>query len=85
MGSLIVSRISAQQHVSRARIGLLSANGVGTMGIQRRTGKGLEHLGIGLKPRDELCAWANITGQTAQQQEDPAGPGVGWGDEPGHV
>ena len=64
--AVIVSRISAQKHVWRARIVLLSANGVGTMGIRRRTGKGPECLGIGLKPRNELCAWADITDQTAQ-------------------
>ena len=75
--AVIVSRISAQKYVSRARSVLLSANGVGTMGIRRRTGKGPERFGIGLKPRNELCAWADITGQTAQQQEDPAGPGFG--------
>ncbi len=75
--TVIVSRISAQKHVWRARIVLPSANGVGTMGIRRRTGKGPERFGIGLKPRNELCAWADIKGQTAQQQEDPAGPGVG--------
>ncbi len=75
--AVIVSRISAQRYVWRARIVLLSANSVGTMGIWRRAGKGPECLGIGLRPRNELCAWANITGQTAQSQEDPAGPGVG--------
>jgi hypothetical protein len=64
--AVIVSRISAQKHVWRARIVLLSANGVGTMGIRRRTGKGPECLGIGLKPGNEVCAWADITGQTAQ-------------------
>ena len=62
----IVSKISARKHVWRARFVLLSANGGGTMGIRRRTGKGPECLGIGLKPRNELCAWADITGQTAQ-------------------
>ncbi len=64
--AVIVSRISAQKHVWRARMVLLSANGVGTMGIRRRTGKGPECLGIGLKPRNELGAWADITDQTAQ-------------------
>lgn len=64
--AVIVSRISAQKHVWRARIVLLSANGVGTMGIRRRTGKGSECLGIGLKLRNELYTWAVVTGQTAQ-------------------
>ncbi len=64
--AVIVSRINAQKHVWRARNVLLSANGVGTMGIRRRTGKGPECLGIGLKLRNELCAWVDITGQTAQ-------------------
>ncbi len=64
--TVIVSRISAQKHVWRARIVLPSANGVGTMGIRRRTGKGPDCLGMGLKPQNELCAWADITGQTAQ-------------------
>ncbi len=64
--AVIVLKINAQMHAWRARIVLLSANGVGTMGIRRRTGKGPECLGIGLTPRNELCAWADITGQTAQ-------------------
>ncbi len=64
--AVIVPRINAQLHAWRARIVLLSANGVGTMGIRRRTGKGPECLGIGLKPRNELCEWADIAGQTAQ-------------------
>ncbi len=64
--ALIVSRISAQTHVWRARTILLSANGVGTMGIRQRTGKGPESLEIGLKPGNELCAWADIAGQTNQ-------------------
>ncbi len=64
--AVIVSRISAQKYVSQARSVLLSANGVGTMGIRRQTRKGPECLGNGLKPRNELCAWADITGQTAQ-------------------
>ena len=63
---VVVPRFSAQKHVRRARIVLLGANGVGTMGIRRRTGKGSECLGIGLKQRNELCAWADITGQTIQ-------------------
>ena len=64
--AVIVSRISAQKHVWWARIVLLSAKGVCTMGIRRWTGKDIECRGIGLKPRNELCAWADITGQTAQ-------------------
>ncbi len=51
--AVIVSRISAQKHVWRARISLLSANGVGMTEIQRRTGKGPECLGIGPKLRNE--------------------------------
>jgi transposase len=38
--AVIASGNSAQKHVWRARIVLLSAEGVGTMEIQRRTGKG---------------------------------------------
>src|ERR687883_579619 len=38
--AVIVSRNSPQKHVWRARIVLLSADGVGTMEIQRQTGKG---------------------------------------------
>jgi transposase len=38
--AVIGSGNSAQKHVWRARIVLLSADGVGTMAIQRRTGKG---------------------------------------------
>ncbi len=38
--AVIASRNSAQKHVWRARIVLLSADGVGTMEIQRQTGKG---------------------------------------------
>ncbi len=64
--TVIVPRINAQMHAWRARIVLLSANGVGPMGIRRRTGKGPECLGIGLKPRNDLCEWADIAGQTAQ-------------------
>jgi transposase len=37
---VIASRNSAQKHVWRARIVLLSADGVGTLEIQRQTGKG---------------------------------------------
>ncbi len=48
--AVIVSRISAQMHVWQARIVLLSANGVGMMGIRRRTGKDPECLEIGLRP-----------------------------------
>jgi len=36
--SVIASRNSPQKHVWRARIALLSADGVGTMEIMRRTG-----------------------------------------------
>src|SRR5215471_21659403 len=38
--TVIASRNSPQKHVWRARIVLLSADGVGTMTIQRQTGKG---------------------------------------------
>ena len=38
--AVIGSGNSPQKHVWRARIVLLSAAGVGTMGIQRQTGKG---------------------------------------------
>jgi transposase len=38
--AVIGSRNSPQKHVWRARIVLLSADGVGTMAIQRQTGKG---------------------------------------------
>src|SRR5882672_10610692 len=38
--AVIGSGNSPQQHVWRARIVLLSADGVGTMAIQRQTGKG---------------------------------------------
>ena len=38
--AVIASRNSPQKHVWRARIVLLSADGVGTMEIQRQTGKG---------------------------------------------
>jgi len=38
--AVIASRNSPQKHVWRARIVLLSADGVGTMTIQRQTGKG---------------------------------------------
>jgi len=38
--AVIGSRNSPQKHVSRARIVLLSADGLGTMAIQRQTGKG---------------------------------------------
>ena len=38
--AVIGSRNSPQKHVWRARIVLLSANGIGTMEIQRQTGKG---------------------------------------------
>src|SRR5215468_6509808 len=38
--AVIGSRNSPQKHVWRARIALLSADGVGTMAIQRQTGKG---------------------------------------------
>jgi transposase len=38
--AVVASRNSPQKHVWRARIVLLSADGVGTMEIQRRTGKG---------------------------------------------
>ena len=38
--AVIALRNSAQKHVWRARIVLLSADGIGTMEIQRRTGKG---------------------------------------------
>src|ERR1700704_2605618 len=40
LGAVIESRNSPQKHVWRARIVLLSADGVGTMAIQRQTGKG---------------------------------------------
>ena len=64
--AVIVSIINTRKHVWRARVVLLSANGVGTMEIRRRIGKGPESLGVVLKPRNELCAWAGITGQAAQ-------------------
>ena len=64
--ALIVSRISAPTHVWRARTILLSANGIGTMGIRRRIGKGPESLEIVLKPGNELCTRVDITAQTAQ-------------------
>src|SRR6516165_330697 len=38
--AIIGSGNSSQKHVWRARIVLLSADGIGTMAIQRRTGKG---------------------------------------------
>jgi hypothetical protein len=38
--AVIGSRNSPQKHVWRARIVLLSADAVGTMAIQRQTGKG---------------------------------------------
>jgi transposase len=38
--AIVASRNSPQKHVWRARIVLLSADGIGTMEIQRRTGKG---------------------------------------------
>src|SRR5919199_2038090 len=38
--AVVASRNSPQKHVWRARIVLLSADGVGTMEIQRQTGKG---------------------------------------------
>src|SRR5260370_26708599 len=38
--AVIGSGNSPQKHVWRARIGLLSAAGLGTMAIQRQTGKG---------------------------------------------
>jgi hypothetical protein len=38
--AVIGSGNSPQKHVWRARIVLLSADGIGTMAIQRRTGKG---------------------------------------------
>jgi transposase len=38
--AVIGSRTSPQKHAWRARIVLLSADGVGTMAIQRQTGKG---------------------------------------------
>src|SRR6202166_4915258 len=38
--AVIGSRNSPQKHVWRARIVLLSADGLGTMAIQRQTGKG---------------------------------------------
>src|ERR1700681_4436842 len=38
--AVIGSGNSPQKHVWRARIVLLSANGVGTMAVQRQTGKG---------------------------------------------
>jgi transposase len=38
--AVVASRNSPQKHVWRARIVLLSADGIGTMEIQRRTGKG---------------------------------------------
>ena len=37
---IVAARSSPQKHVWRARIVLLSADGVGTMAIQRQTGKG---------------------------------------------
>src|SRR5690349_6527517 len=37
---------SPQKHVWRARIVLLSADGVGTMAIQRQTGKGKPNLAL---------------------------------------
>jgi transposase len=38
--AIVASRNSPQKHVWRSRIVLLSADGIGTMEIQRRTGKG---------------------------------------------
>src|SRR6186997_1835688 len=38
--AVVADRNSPQKHVWRARIVLLSADGVGTMAIQRQTGKG---------------------------------------------
>ena len=40
LAALVADRNSPQKHVWRARIVLLSADGVGTMAIQRQTGKG---------------------------------------------
>ena len=38
--AIVDDRNSPQKHVWRARIVLLSADGIGTMAIQRQTGKG---------------------------------------------
>jgi len=38
--AVVASRNSPEKHVWRARIVLLSADGIGTMEIQRRIGKG---------------------------------------------
>jgi len=45
--AVIGSGNSPQKHVWRARIVLLSADGLGTMAIQRQTGKGSRRSGAG--------------------------------------
>jgi len=75
--AVIVSIINTRKHVWRARVVLLSTNGVGTTGIRRGASEGSESFGVVLKSRHELCVRAGITGQTAQYWEDPAGLGVG--------
>jgi len=40
LAAIVANRNSPQKHVWRARIVLLSADGVGTMAIRRQTGKG---------------------------------------------
>ncbi len=62
--AVIVLKINAQMHAWRARIVLLSANGVGTMGIRRRTGKGPECLGIGLSRETNFA-----NGQTSRARQ----------------
>ena len=56
--AVIGSGNSPQKHVWRARIVLLSADGVGTMAIQRHTGKGRRRVEEDIRPAINLFASA---------------------------
>src|SRR6516225_11519101 len=69
--AIAADRNSRQKHVWRARIVLLTADGVGTNAIMRQTGKSKPPYGAG---RRVLCA----RGRRAVARQDPpsAHPGV---------
>src|SRR5580698_158753 len=66
--AVIGSRKSSQKHVWRARIVLLSADGVGTMAIQRQTGKGKPTIWPGRHAYGRRCRWAVARGDPAGSQ-----------------
>ena len=65
--AVIGSGNSPQKHVWRARIVLLSADGVGTMAIQRQTGKGKPTIRHALWPKGLTACCTRRHGRQANR------------------